>query len=131
MAVAECIETPTRFARRVIADTPAIPMHTIMKMTDGNVAVASSGADVCCGIAWEEKTDVDGILELVVALNGRWKIVSNGSNHTTGELVMVTGANEVGTADSAGHLAGKAVGHSLDDLTGAGSIVVEVNILGG
>lgn len=129
MAVAICIETPTRFARRTIADTPAIPLHTIMKLTDGNVAIATSGADACAGIAWEEKTDVDGILEMVVALNGRWKIVSNGSNHAVGELVMVTGANEVGTADSAGHLAGKGVGFSLDALTGAGSIVVEVNIL--
>lgn len=124
-----CIETPTRFARRSVADTPAIPLHSLLKLTDGNVAIITSGGDVCAGIAWEEKTASDGIDEIVVALNGRWKIVSNGSNHTTGELVMVTAVNAVGTADSAGHLSGKSVGRSLDNLNGAGSIVVEVNIL--
>lgn len=129
MAVAICIETPTRFARRDVADTPVIPIGSLLKLTDGNTAIITSGGDVCAGIAWEEKTASDGILEIVVALNGRWKIVSNGSNHSTGELVMVTAENVVGTADSAGHLSGKSVGRTLDDLTGAGSIVVEVNIL--
>ena len=129
MAVAICIETPTRFARRIVADTPAIPLHSLLKLTDGNVAIITSGADVSAGIAWEEKTASDGITEIVVALNGRWKIVSNGSNHAVGELVMITTLNTVGTADTAGHLAGKTVGHSLNALTGAGSIVVELNIL--
>ena len=129
MAVAICIETPTRFARRIVADAQAIPLHSLLKLTDGNTAIITSGADACAGIAWEEKTTGDGITEIVVALNGRWEIVSNGSNHAVGELVAVTSLNTVGTADSSAHLAGKSVGRSLDALTGAGSIVVEVNIL--
>ncbi len=129
MTVAIVIEAPTRFARRTVDDATAIPVNSILKLTDGNVAIITSGADACAGILWVEKVANDGVTEVVVALDGRWKIVSNGSNHAVGELVMVTTLNTVGTADSAGHLAGKGVGYSLDALTGAGSIVVEVDIL--
>jgi len=99
MAVATCIETPTKFARRVVDNGTAIPIGTIMKLTDGNVAIASSANnDPFGGIAWEEKTASDGITEITVAMNGRWSTTSTAAAIGVGVPVSVGGANAVRAA---------------------------------
>ena len=74
------IETPTRFARVTVADGTAIPLHSLLKLTDPNTGIIHSGdADPFAGIAWEEKTASDGITEIVVALNGVWDLTDAGA----------------------------------------------------
>ena len=99
MAVATCIETPTKFERRTVDNATAIPIGTIMKLTDGNVAIASSANnDPFGGIAWEEKTASDGITEITVAMNGRWSTTSTAAAIGVGVPVSVGGANAVRAA---------------------------------
>jgi 3-keto-L-gulonate-6-phosphate decarboxylase len=99
MAVATCIETPTKFARRVVAEGTAIPIGTILKLTDGNVAIASSANnDPFAGILWEEKTASDGITEVTVALNGRWSMTTTAAAIGIGVPVAVGGANAIRAA---------------------------------
>ncbi len=126
MAIATCIQTPTKFERRVIADTPAIPIGTIMKLTDGNVAAASAADnDPFGGIAWEEKTDVDGILELVVAMNGRWSVTTNAAAIGIGVPVSVGGANTVRAAVQADVALGCELNAvSLDEIGGGGGTAI-------
>ena len=76
---AVCIETPTKFARRIVADGVNIPIGSIMNLSsDPDTVTISSGDDVFGGIAWEEKTASDGITELTVALNGVWDCKDSG-----------------------------------------------------
>ena len=96
MAVATCIETPTKFQRRVVANATAIPIGTILKLTDGNVAIASSANnDPFAGIAWEEKTISDGIVEITVAMNGRWSMTTTAAAIGVGVPVAVGGTNAI------------------------------------
>ena len=96
MAVATCIETPTKFQRRVVANATAIPIGTILKLTDGNVAIASSANnDPFAGIAWEEKTVSDGITEITVAMNGRWSMTTTAAAIGIGVPVAVGGTNAI------------------------------------
>ena len=99
MAVATCIETPTKFERRVVDNATGIPIGTVMKLTDGNVAIASSANnDPFAGIAWEEKTANDGITEITVAMNGRWSMTSTAAAIGVGVPVSVGGANAIRAA---------------------------------
>jgi hypothetical protein len=96
MAVATCIETPTRFARRTVDNATGIAIGTILKLTDGNVAIASSANnDPFAGIAWEEKTASDGITEITVAMNGRWSMTTTAAAIGVGVPVAVGGANAI------------------------------------
>ena len=96
MAVATCIETPTKFQRRVVANATAIPIGTILKLTDGNVAIASSANnDPFAGISWEEKTVSDGITEITVAMNGRWSMTTTAAAIGIGVPVAVGGTNTI------------------------------------
>jgi len=59
---AVCIETPTIFERKTIADGVAIPAGSIMQLSsDPNTVTISAGDNVFGGIAWEVKTANDGI----------------------------------------------------------------------
>jgi len=132
MAIATCIQTPTRFQRRVVANGTAIPIGTIMKLTDGNVAIASStNSDPWGGVAWEEKTASDGITEITCAMNGRWSMTSTAAAITAGGAVSIGGANAVrastGTADV---VAGAQLGSNriLNTLgVGGGTAIVEID----
>ncbi len=99
MAVATCIETPTKFQRRTVANATGIAIGTILKLTDGNVAIASSANnDPFAGIAWEEKTASDGITEITVAMNGRWSMTTTAAAIGIGVPVSVGGANAIRAA---------------------------------
>ena len=96
MAVATCIETPTKFARRTVDNATAIPIGTIGKLTDGNVFIASSANnDPFAGILWEEKTASDGLTEVTVAMNGRWSCTTTAAAIGIGVPVAIGGANAI------------------------------------
>ena len=111
---AQCIETPTWFVRRTIADASATPIGTLMKLTTPNtVANSTADNDVFGGIAWEEKTANDGLTEIVVAMNGVWDIHCTAVAITAGAIVNIGGAdNDVSSAAAADLLTGSVVGKS-------------------
>ena len=96
MAVATCVQTPTKFERRTVDNATAIPIGTILKLTNGNVAIASSANnDPFGGILWEEKTALDGLTEVTVAMNGRWSCTTTGAAIGIGVPVAVGGADAI------------------------------------
>ena len=114
MAVAVCIETPTKFRRYTCADA-AIPIGTLLKLSDPNTAAASTADnDVFAGIAWEEKTAGDGITEITAAVNGIWDITTTAAAITAGALVSIGGANAILTADTDAVIKGEVVGKALE-----------------
>lgn len=121
---AVCIETPTRFARYTVADTPVIPIGTMLRLTSPNTAIAHSGdAQVFAGIAWEEKTASDGILEIVAALNGVWDLTDGGDSCSAGALLALDGtANEVRPGVEAEVMTGAIIGKALED-AGANEVI--------
>lgn len=124
---AVCIETPTEFVRRTIADATSVPIGTIMKLSDPNtVALSSADNDVFGGIAWEEKTASDGLTEITVAMNGVWDMKDSGSGITAGEIVNVGGANEIVASAAADLLTGSVVGKAEE--TASASEVIRVRV---
>ena len=123
---AVCIETPTRFARYTVADGNAIPIGTLLKLSDPNTAAATAADnDKFAGIAWEEKTASDGITEITAALDGVWDIKDAGAGITCGERVSVGGANIVSKVAAADLLFAD-VGVALEDA--AASEVIRVRV---
>ena len=113
---AVCIETPTIFERRVIADGATVAFGTLMKLTDNNTAIASSADnDVFGGILWVVKDANDGIVEAVVAMDGIWDIKDSGSGGSTGAMVNIGGTNLIVDSASADLLTGSIVGKRLMD----------------
>ena len=113
---AVCIETPTIFLRRTIADASATPIGTIMQLTSPNTVVNSAADnDVFGGIAWEEKTANDGITEITVAMNGVWDIMYTAVASVAGAIVNIATANEVSDSLGADLLTGSVVGKSEED----------------
>lgn len=124
---AQCIETPTRFARYTVSDATAVPIGTLMSLWADNSITASTGADVFAGIAWEEKTLSDGITEMTVAKNGTWDITCNANaGMTLGNIVSLSGANLIKSATEAEMIIGKIVG-KLEE-TATASEVVRVKV---
>ena len=80
-----------------------------------------------CGIAWEEKTASDGIVEIVAALDGVWDIKSSGAI-TAGERVSISGANTITKVGAADLLFGN-VGMALETSGGTDVIRVRVNAI--
>jgi len=108
---AVCIETPTEFARYTVADANAIPLGTLLKLTDPHTAIATSADnDPFAGIAWEEKTANDGITEITVAKNGVWDLTATAAGITVGAIVNIGGANLIITSAAADLLTGSVVG---------------------
>ena len=122
---AVCIETPTRFARYTVADNTGIAIGTMLQLTDANTASAHSGdAQPFAGIAWEEKTADDGIVEIVAAINGIWDLTEGGGgNITAGALVTLDGtANEIRPTVAAEILTGAVIGKALET-SGANEVI--------
>jgi len=128
MAVATCIETPTKFARYTVADGNPIPIGTLLKLEDPNTAAATAADnDPFAGIAWEEKTASDGITEITVALDGVWDITTS-AGVAIGEKVSISGANTIAKV-AAADLLFAGVGTALEACAGAEAIRVRVNII--
>lgn len=109
---AVCIELPRVIRRRTVADGTAIAKGRISILTDPNTAAASSAADQpYAGIAVEEKTASDGIVDCAHAMDGVWDIVDSGAGGTVGTAVAIGGANLAVTADAADLLNGAFFGY--------------------
>lgn len=122
-----CIETPTEFARYTVADGTGIAIGTLLKLSGDNTAIASSAnSDVFAGIAWEEKTASDGIVELTAALNGVWDITAGGDVITLGAIVSLSGANLIKPATEAEMVTGDIVGKALEAASASEVIRVRV-----
>ena len=124
---AVCIETPTIFERKTVADGGAIPLHTVMQLSsDPNTVTASSGVDIFGGITWEEKTASDGLTEIVVAMNGIWDLTVASAGITLGGMVRLSGANLIRQAVAGDLLDGSIIGKLHE--TAVGSEVVRVKV---
>lgn len=109
-----CIETPTIFERRVIADGSTVAFGTIMKLTDNNTVIASSADnDPFGGILWVVKDANDGIVEAVVAMDGIWGLKDSGSGGNAGAMVNIGGTNLVVDSAAADLLTGSILGKRL------------------
>jgi len=126
---ATCIETPTIFARRTIANATPVPIGTVMKLEDANtVVISAANSDPFGGIAWEEKTASDGITEITVAMNGRWSMTTTAAGIPVGNICSIAGANTVAlSTGSADYIVGTNVGKVLNAIGGGGgTAIVEV-----
>ena len=125
---AVCIETPTKFARYTVADATGIAIGTLLKVSDPNTAAASTADnEPFAGIAWEEKTANDGIVEIVAALNGVWDIKATTAAITVGKMVNLGGANLINQAADADFENGSIVGKALETAGNDEVIRVRVN----
>jgi len=127
---ATCIETPTRFVRRTIANATAVPIGTIMKLEDANtVVVSAANSDPFGGIAWEEKTASDGLVEITCAMNGLWSFTTTAAAITAGSLVSIGGANTVALAVESDFPIGSNIGKSRNTIGGGGgTVIVDVGV---
>ena len=128
MAIATCIQTPTIFERRTIAANAVIPIGTIMKLEDANtVVVSAANSDPFGGIAWEESTATSGMIELVVAMNGRWSMTTTAAAIPVGNICSIAGANSVAlSTGSADVIVGTNIGRVLNEIGGGGTAIVDV-----
>ena len=96
MAVATCVVAPTRFQRRVIDNTTAVPIGTIMKLNDDNTVTASgANNDAWGGIAWVEHTANEGVTEMTCAMNGTWSMTTTAAAITAGDSCAIGGTNAI------------------------------------
>jgi hypothetical protein len=124
---AVCIETPTKFRRYTVADGTGIAIGTILKLSDPNTAAASSADnDVFAGIAFEEKTANDGIVEITAAVDGIWDITCTDGAITAGGLVSIGDANLILAADADAVIKGEVVGKALETTATTETIRVAV-----
>ena len=124
---AVCIETPTEFRRYTVSDATGIPLGTILKLSDPNTAAASTADnDPFAGIAWEEKTANDGIVEITAAVNGIWDLKDSGAGINAGAICNIGGANLIIASAAADLLTGSVVGKALE--TAGGGEVIRVAV---
>jgi len=124
---AVCIETPTEFRRYTVDNATGIAIGTILKLSDPNTAAASTADnDPFAGIAWEEKTANDGIVEITAAVNGIWDIKDSGAGINAGAIVNVGGANLIVASAAGDLLTGSVVGKALETAGAAEVIRVAV-----
>jgi hypothetical protein len=128
---AVCIQAPTIFERRVIANATAVPIGTIMKLGDANtVVVSAADSDPFGGICWVEHTASEGVTELTVAMNGRWSFTTTAAAIPAGNAVSIAGANLVALATEADTIVGSVIGKALNTIGGGGgTVIVEVGQL--
>lgn len=113
MVVALNLEAPRIIKRYTVTDVPAIPKGTLLKLSGANIAAAATGSDIFAGIAIEEKTASDGILEIGAAIDGVWDIAI-AAVQANGKIVKLSGANLMGACVAADLLTGKACGKLLE-----------------
>lgn len=127
---AVCIETPTIFARRVIAAAAVLPFGTICKLTDDNTVEASAADnDVFGGIVWERaSTATSTHTEITVALDGVWGLKDSGAGGSAGAIVNIGGANTIVDSAAADLLTGSVVGKR--EMDAAASEVTRIRLVG-
>jgi hypothetical protein len=118
------IEDPIDFT---VADGVAIPKGTLLKLTDGRVAIAASGAgDMIAGIAARDKIASDGRTQLAVFTRGIFDMEADGTI-AVGGAVMADGTGSTVIA-STGVAGAAQIGYSLEAVTDGEIGQVMVNI---
>ena len=126
---AVCIELPRVIKRIYVSDFVAIPLGTILKLSGDNTGIASSGADVFCGITIEEKTASDTLTNIGVALDGVWDIVCNSNaGITLGGMVVLSGANVIRQSVEADFPLGVVFGKAMEAAGAAERISVRFGL---
>jgi hypothetical protein len=121
--------------QRTIADgsagTDIEKGRTIMKLTDPNTVVASSGTgDEFGGILAAEKVGGDGSTKIGCHMNGVFDCtLAAGATCTIGEQLAISGANLLRAATEAEVQLGQWVGYA--DEAGSSSEVIRVRLRGG
>ena len=125
MTIATCIQLPKGVVRRTCAEATAIPKGTIMKLTDGNVAIASSANnDPFAGFAIEEFKGGEGLTEISCAMDGRWSVTTTAAAIGIGVPVAIGGANAVRAAVEADTVLGDIIGKNLTTIGGGGGTAI-------
>jgi len=127
---AVCIETPTIFARRVIAAASVMPFGTILKLEDNNTCVVSAADnDPFGGVVWERaSTATSTHTEITVAMDGVWDVKDSGAGGSAGAIVNVGGANLIVDSAAADLLTGSVVGKR--EMDAAASEVTRIRLVG-
>lgn len=117
------IELPKLIVNRTCAEGVAIPMGTIMKLTDPNTVEASAADnDPFGGITTEEFTGGEDLTHVACALDGVWDLKDAGAGFTVGATVNIGGANTVVGSAAADLLTGSVVGKA-EETAGAAEVV--------
>ena len=111
---AVCIEAPRIIKRYTVENAIAIAKGTILELAGDNKAAASSGAGLFAGIAVEEKTAGDGIVEIGAAIDGVWDLTATATPITLGGMVSLSGANLIKQAVEAETVTGAIIGKALE-----------------
>jgi len=113
------IELPKIIKRCTVAEATAIPLGTLLALTDPNTGAASSSTDVFEGITTEEFTGGENLTNVASAHDGVWDLYAGGGTTiTAGELVKLSGANIIeGDVVEADIIAGKVVGKAKESVT--------------
>lgn len=123
------LELPTIIVNRICAEATAIPMGTIMKLTDPNTVIASSADnDPFGGITVEEFTGGEGLTHVACAMDGVFDILTDAGSDNVGAIVNIVAANTVGTAGATDLLHGGVVG-KLEETAGNAE-VCRVRLMG-
>lgn len=129
MTVAVCIEAPRIIKRVTVADNTAIPKGTLLKLSGDYTAAASASTDVFYGIAIEEKTAGDGVVEIGAAQDGVWDIACSTASVTLGAIVVLSGSDQIKNAAEADLVLGKVVGKALEAGSSGEVIRVAVGVI--
>lgn len=124
-----CIEKPTIIKRYSVVDGNAIAKGTILALSGAEFYALPSTVicDKFAGIAIEEKTASDGILEIGAAIDGVWDIVCQADTTVTlGNLVCLSGANLIRDSAEADFPLGKPFGKAQE--TGSTSERIRVRL---
>lgn len=118
-----------------VANATGIEKGSILKLTDPNTAIITSGAvDTIAGIAAEEKIASNGITTLAVYKKGRFKVKFSGTVNAGDPLVTDTHLNHLKSARmlTAFDLSTtKIIGYSLEDATTGHTGLMDMSIESG
>ncbi len=113
------IELPKRIVNRLCDEATAIPLHSLMKLTDVNLAIITSGdEDPYAGITVEEFTGGEGLTHVGCALDGVWDVLTN-TTVAIGVLVNIQAANTVSAAIDSDVVKGTVCGKCEEAASGA------------
>ena len=124
------VEGPYEVHDFTVAEATAIPLGTIMQMTDPRTAEASSGdSQVFAGIAATEFEGGKNKTELGLNKTGIFVLKDNGgAGIAIGELVSIGGANTIKLCTAAELLTGDCVGKALEAIGSGTSGEVHVGV---
>ncbi len=118
------LEDPIDFT---CADGTAIPKGTLLKLTDGRVAIAASGAgDMIAGICARDKIANDGRTTVPVFVRGIFDMEADGTI-AIGGAVMADGTASTVIA-STGKTGAAQIGYALEAATDGDIVQIMVNI---